>query len=245
MNVLDELRAFWDADAQTYDADPTHQAKTATEQAAWAAALARSLPEAPARVLDVGAGTGFLSLPLARLGHEVTALDLSSSMLARLEEKSQREGLPIHSVQGSAHDPPAGPFDAVVERHLVWTLPDPSAALAAWRAVAPRGRLLLVEEVMLQVDRFATARQIAREALRRKRTGQHAHHDSYGEGLMAQLPLARRMAPEYVLREVEAAGWRAGRVERLRDVEWARALPLNAIERLVGVQPLFLVTAQA
>ena len=38
-----------------------------------------------------------------------------------------------------------GPFDAVVERHLLSTLLDPGAALAAWREAAPTGRLVLIE----------------------------------------------------------------------------------------------------
>ena len=48
--------------------------------------LTRHLPPPPARVLDVGAGTGALSLPLARLGYQVTALDISPGMLERLRE---------------------------------------------------------------------------------------------------------------------------------------------------------------
>ena len=44
-------------------------------------------------------------------------------------------------MQADAASPPGGPFDAVVERHLLWTLPDPGAALVAWRQAAPTGRL--------------------------------------------------------------------------------------------------------
>jgi SAM-dependent methyltransferase len=36
--------------------------------------------------------------------------------------------------------------DAVLARHILWTLPDPQAALAGWaRALRPGGRLVLVE----------------------------------------------------------------------------------------------------
>jgi SAM-dependent methyltransferase len=41
----------------------------------------------PARVLDYGAGTGRLALPLAARGYEVTAVDTSAQMLAALAQK--------------------------------------------------------------------------------------------------------------------------------------------------------------
>src|SRR6266487_402337 len=66
VDLADSVRRFWDADAATYDRSPDHGAATPTERAAWSAALARLLPPAPARVLDAGAGTGFLSLGGAR-----------------------------------------------------------------------------------------------------------------------------------------------------------------------------------
>jgi S-adenosylmethionine-dependent methyltransferase len=53
--------------------------------------LVRHLPAAPTSVLDVGGGAAHQSLPLARLGHEVTVLDPSSAMLARAEERVAQE----------------------------------------------------------------------------------------------------------------------------------------------------------
>jgi len=41
-------------------------------------------------VLDIGAGTGFLTMAVAGLGHGVTAVDLSGQMLARLSIKRRR-----------------------------------------------------------------------------------------------------------------------------------------------------------
>ena len=61
-----QVRDYWDLDAATYDHSPGHDPQTLSELAVWAATLRRLLPPPPARVLDAGAGTGFLSLLLAR-----------------------------------------------------------------------------------------------------------------------------------------------------------------------------------
>ena len=146
-DLENDVRAYWDVDSATYDRSAGHNPKTRLELAAWAAALRRLLPPPPARVLDVGAGTGFLSLLMAREGYGVTALDLAPGMLAELSAKARVRGLEVSVVEANAADPPRDGFDAVVERHVVWTLPDPKAALEAWREAAPEGRLLLFESI--------------------------------------------------------------------------------------------------
>jgi 2-polyprenyl-3-methyl-5-hydroxy-6-metoxy-1,4-benzoquinol methylase len=100
--VLDEIRDWSDDDAATYDNAPGHRPRPLAERAAWSAALARPLPPPPARVLDCGAGTGFLGLIGARLGHQVTALDLSGQTLVRLRATAAAAGLAIETVEGPA-----------------------------------------------------------------------------------------------------------------------------------------------
>ncbi len=51
------------------------------------AQLLRHLPDPPATVLDVGGGAAHQSLPLARLGFDVTVLDPSPAMLAKAESR--------------------------------------------------------------------------------------------------------------------------------------------------------------
>ena len=207
--------------------------------------LRRLLPAPPARVLDAGAGTGFLSLLLAREGYRVTALDLAPAMLAQLREKAQRRELIVETVEGSAAEPPGDGYDAVVERHLVWTLPDPEAALQAWRQVAPKGTLVLLESAWgANAGACEQLRARARALLRRFRNEPPDHHAEYGPDLRSELPFGTGTTPELLVRLVESTAWGATRVERLRDVEWAtrEALP-SVADRLLGVTPRFAVTA--
>jgi S-adenosylmethionine-dependent methyltransferase len=59
--------------------------------------LMRHLPPPPASVLDVGGGAAHQSLPLARLGYDVTVLDPSTAMLAKAEERMTREPSDVRS----------------------------------------------------------------------------------------------------------------------------------------------------
>jgi SAM-dependent methyltransferase len=255
MAILDDIRRFWDDDAATYDDAPGHRPVSAAVQAAWTAAVEALLPPAPARVLDCGAGTGFLSLIAARLGHQVTALDLSPHMLAKLEAAARAEGLDITVVVAPADRPPPPPpgagtdgygaavYDAVMERHLLWTLPDPSAALAAWRACAPTGRLVAFESLWGDADPVQARLGQARKLLRQWRGTPPDHHGSYAPDLRRALPLGSGTHPRAVANAVAQAGWHAPRLVRLRDVQWAASLELPLPERLLGVTPHFAVVA--
>jgi 2-polyprenyl-3-methyl-5-hydroxy-6-metoxy-1,4-benzoquinol methylase len=122
----ERIRRWWDADAGVYDGSAGHAMPDPIEAATWRRVLERTLPAPPAPVLDVGTGTGSLALLAADLGYAVTGVDLSEGMLARAREKAALAEVSLDLVHGRAEDPPAGPFDAVVERHVLWTIPDPS-----------------------------------------------------------------------------------------------------------------------
>ncbi|MEU1891807.1 class I SAM-dependent methyltransferase [Streptomyces pristinaespiralis] len=142
------ITAYWDAAADDFDAEPDHGLRAAGTRDAWSRLLTAWLPPDPSSVLDVGCGTGSLSALVAEAGHRVTGIDLSPRMVDRARAKLSAAGLPARFLVGDAAAPPTGDerFDVLLSRHLVWTLPDPGAALADWTArLRPGGTLILVE----------------------------------------------------------------------------------------------------
>lgn len=241
-DVHGRIREFWDADARTYDEAASHAVSDPLEAAAWRQALRETLPER-GTVLDVGAGTGALSLLAAELGHEVTAVDLSPEMLAHAERKAKERGLDgrMRFVVGSASEVPSGPFDAVMERHVLWTLPDPIPTLRHWRDVA--GRLVLFEGLWGQTDPLRRVGDVAADVVRRLMRTPPDHHAPYPDDVFAQLPLARQTSPAPMIEAVLEAGWTAVRIKRLRDVEWAARLHQRWPLGWLGHRPRFALVA--
>ncbi|XKK60036.1 class I SAM-dependent methyltransferase [Streptomyces sp. ARC32] len=138
----------WDALAASFDDEPDHGLHDADVRRAWAARLASWLPERPGDVLDLGCGTGSLSLLAAEQGHRVTGVDRSPAMVELARTKLA--GRDAVFLTGDAAAPPVGEqrFDAVLVRHVLWTLPGPGRVLRHWRQLLrPAGRLVLVEGV--------------------------------------------------------------------------------------------------
>lgn len=243
-DLTGRIRSFWDADAGTYDRIPGHYPQTPVEMAAWRGALEGLLPAAPSSVLDVGAGTGFLSLAAARLGHVVTAVDLSAEMLARLSAKADAQRLAVTVIEASAADAPLADFDVVMSRHLLWTLPDPVGALRRWRAAAPGGRLLLVETVWGDGQPLSERlRSRGRRLARRVAAAPSGHHADYDPSIVDALPFAGGLPLERLVDLVEQAGWPSPRLARLRDVEWVLARQLAWPEAMFGAHPLYALWA--
>ncbi|MEU3443031.1 class I SAM-dependent methyltransferase [Streptomyces griseoincarnatus] len=138
----------WDARAATFDEEPDHGLRDPEVRAAWAARLKDWLPGRPGDVLDLGCGTGSLSLLAAEQGHRVTGVDRSPAMVQPARQKLA--GRHAVFLTGDAARPPVDGerYDAVLVRHVLWTLPEPGRVLRRWRGLLrPGGRLVLVEGV--------------------------------------------------------------------------------------------------
>jgi len=147
--VKQQVAAHWDRRAAHFDEDFGHSIKTAAERAAWDRILDLVVPAGRALdALDVGCGTGFLSLELAGRGHRVVGVDLAPTMLELAGRKAKAQALAVRFETADAENLPypAGSFDLVISRHVLWTLPHPQAAIDDWlRVLRPGGRLAIID----------------------------------------------------------------------------------------------------
>ncbi|KRF16759.1 SAM-dependent methyltransferase [Nocardioides sp. Soil797] len=139
---------LWDGQAATFDDEPDHGLRDPATRAAWRRVLDDVLPAEPVRVLDVGCGTGSLSVLLAEAGHHVHGIDFAPEMVARARAKASDAGVSATFDIGDAADPrlPRASYDVVLCRHVLWAVKDPVETIARWSDLLARdGILVLIE----------------------------------------------------------------------------------------------------
>jgi ubiquinone/menaquinone biosynthesis C-methylase UbiE len=153
--VKQQVAAHWDRRAPGFDAGFGHSIATPAERVAWDRIMGLVLAgRREIDALDVGCGTGFLSLELAVRGHRVTGIDFAPAMLAEARRKAVERGFAIRFEEGDAEQLSfaAASFDLAICRHLLWTLPHPEAAVAEWiRVLRPGGRLVVIDGAQYDV----------------------------------------------------------------------------------------------
>ena len=146
--MISDAEQLWDGYANDFDNEADHGLRDPQVRAAWQALLAPLLPEQPARIADLGCGTGSLAVLLADQGNTVSGLDISGNMIRLARSKAQVAGVSVDFMRGDAAAPPFVPasFDIVLARHFLWVFEDPDAVLQRWlNLLAPNGRLILIE----------------------------------------------------------------------------------------------------
>ncbi|NIJ12913.1 ubiquinone/menaquinone biosynthesis C-methylase UbiE [Saccharomonospora amisosensis] len=135
-------RDAWDWIASGYDRYVT------PENARHGEDIIRTLGVGPGtRLLDVASGSGALSLPAARRGARVLAVDISKEMLERLTARARAEGvtgIDTAIMDGQSLDLPDDSFDVAVSQHGVSLFDDVDAGLAELARVTRPGGTVLV-----------------------------------------------------------------------------------------------------
>jgi 2-polyprenyl-6-hydroxyphenyl methylase/3-demethylubiquinone-9 3-methyltransferase len=95
------------------------------------------------KVLDIGCGGGILSEALARLGAQVTGIDLSQASIEAARYHAQQQGLSLDYRVTSAEEiaqAQAGSFDVVTCMEMLEHVPEPEKIIAACaKALKPGG----------------------------------------------------------------------------------------------------------
>jgi SAM-dependent methyltransferase len=245
-----ELTRAWDVHADSYDRTPRHGILHDDEWKAWRRLMAAVLGD-PAhsdmprlRLLDVGTGTGLMALLASELGHEVTGLDLSERMLARARANGADAGLAVEWVIGDAETITGARhrYDALLSRHLLWTLPHPARAMAAWRDAVRPGGLIVTIDGMVPARPWPVARaiELAQWIVERRNGSSH----QYSDETSARLPLRIQRGTEAVVGLMRDAGLERIRVRRLREVDRVERAHLSPLERLADPWQRYLATAR-
>ena len=154
---------WWDADGEFR---PLHQigpARLAFVRQCLTQALAPGAkglrPLSGLRVLDIGSGGGLVSEPLARLGANVTGIDLAAESVAAAGAHAKAQGLSIdYRVQSIEALAASGErFDAAICLEVLEHVPDPAAFLASAAETLEPGGVLVVSTINRTAKSYALA----------------------------------------------------------------------------------------
>lgn len=216
------IRERWDESSQSYDSFHGHGIKSKEERDAWKDTLEAVLPSGRLRILDVGCGTGELSLLLAGMGHQITGIDLSDEMLSVARSKAKASRLRAQFVTGDAESLNFDDdiFDAVINRHLLWTLPHPDSALGEWKRVLIKGgRVIIIDGLWMDGSLENKLRRLIRDLSVIILERQNPRKGWYSKKTEAKLPHPHGMNAKAARDYLEEAGFTEIEQRDLDDIK--------------------------
>jgi SAM-dependent methyltransferase len=188
-----------------------------------------------ARVVELGAGTGFLSAALTRAGAQPVAVDISRAQLDSARRCQQRFGLRFPLVEADAEHVPLrdDSFDMVVSEYGASPWCDPARWIPeAARLLRPGGRLVFLTNSLLAGMCVPDDAGLAGDRLLRP---QHAlaritwpgggteHHPSHGEWL--RIMRSEGFVVDALHELVVPAGTSGPEFYEIASAEWAARWP--------------------
>jgi SAM-dependent methyltransferase len=195
-----DLAAHWDSRARLFNKRVMKNRERANSQVA-------ILGLTPAEtVLDVGAGTGRLALPMSRQAKSITALDQSAGMLTCLQENMAAEGIGnIRCIQKSWQDVALDelePHDVVLSSNSLGVY-DLKEALSKMDALARRAVYIFTFSDGKRDDGL---RKFLKESGEGKKGGGHGRHEV---GPADYLVMYNLLADMGILADIKMMTWQS------------------------------------
>ena len=140
------VQAYWTERARDFSTVRRNELHNDAMCRRWLAEMQRYLPQGKTLdILDVGTGTGYFAILLAREGHRLTGIDLTPAMIDEAKATAAAMDVParflVMDAMATAFTDAS--FDVIVTRNLTWTLPDTEQAYREWRRLLRPGGVLL------------------------------------------------------------------------------------------------------
>lgn len=245
-NTKEVIQNYWDYRSKSYNNEVIENSEE--ERKAWKAMLLKAIEgKKSLKVLDIGTGAGFLALLFAEMGNEVTAVDLSNNMLEKAKKNASKASLSISFLQGDAENLqlPDGYFDIVVNKYLLWTLPDPKKALVEWRRVLKEGgSIIAIDGEWSDNRQFGRLRRKATDTLRGGKEGNHmkTYRKQY-DSIKKDLPLFA-LKPEQVYKVFKDSGFETVSIKRMGNAGKSSKLESGLLDKLDFSDPIYIIKAE-
>lgn len=166
-NTKEFIQSYWAMRSKDF-ADLRRAELQSDKYAVWKEEIGDKLQGKPnLKILDVGCGSGFFSVLLACLGHQVTGIDITKEMI---EEGRQMIGNLSNQIELKVMDAEKlefaeESFDVVIARNVTWNLQNPKEAYKEWIRVLKKGGMLLNYDA-----------EYAKEQISQSSSSNHAHN---------------------------------------------------------------------
>jgi len=158
------LQQYWDNRAQRYGAQSAHYMDAVRDWYSFAIRMRSFLTyiklDPQARILDVGAGTGLWSIPLAKKGYAVTASDFSKEILDVLTREAAAQGVDVPVYHGELFDLKEQHYDCVLFvtslQHIFVSNTITSVLDHVRSILNPGGRAVIIDYIPRRIPSYQT-----------------------------------------------------------------------------------------
>jgi ubiquinone/menaquinone biosynthesis C-methylase UbiE len=250
MNAKETISKYWDWRSQTYTNG--FNGFRDEEKSVWKKELRSVLNgNGGLSVLDVGTGPGFLALIMAEMGHTVIGVDISTGMIEKARDNARMMNLKVDFRYADAESLPFEDesFDLLVNRHLLWTLPNHKEAIEEWvRVLKPDGTILAIDGAWFDPALNIRFRRGLSKAItliaERKLPSFYSVFGEYYKPIQGELPLYGDTKPHRICALFEEGGLSNVSFKHLQEVQQFQNVYAPFSYKIAHKDPTFLVMGE-